>query len=384
MATRRALKPVETGPDLKETIAGAVQEELHSLLSEDTFSAETLNPALAAIYQEMGYGEGEDGNPTVHVSMLDADVKGNEANIWKGDPDEYDLEALAKKFGSGQYRVRIYMTRPDGQRIHKANKVFVWKLSREDEAKLKAPATTTTVPLEVTVTTAVAEAMKTFLPHMHAPAAAPAQSPMEVMQMAIQMAKVMSPAPQPQVNPMDMMRSMAEMMAIMRPEQNDEPIARGGNAGTNDLILAIINKFGPLFSNALMQNMPPQAQTMSVVPAEQISYQAPAEANNAPAGVTEPATPTEQETDVNFLAMQKLKMGVGFLIGQCKAGGLPETYAEVVLDSVPPETIDQLLKEGDPYAWLLSIVPDVKEHEAWFKALFAECKAIVALPPDET
>ena len=77
----------------------------------------------------------------------------------------------------------------------------------------------------------------------------------------------------------------------------------------------------------------------------------------------------------------KLKMGLSFLVQQCKLGGEAGTYAEVVLDSVPADTMSELLKLPDPIAYLANFTPEVASHRAWFEALMQECREMLS---DET
>lgn len=346
-------------------------------LDDYAFSAESLNPSLQALYEEMGVNE--NGDAVVHVSLLDGDGKGNEASIWRGDPDSYDLEALAKKFGSGQYRVRIYVKTLEGKRVHKANKVFFWKLSPEDEQKRFAPVAT---EKPVDIGAAVAEAMRGILPALQTVQAPPVDQ-MQMMRNTIELMKVMQPQnTAPPIDQMTVMRQTIEMMNSMRPEPSDEPIARGGNAGTNDLILAMINRFGPLFAGALSQNMGQPAQAAIAVADNAVGeYVAPLQIqqNVQP---QQDIQPQPESADMNAVVTMQLKAGIGWIISQCNAGGLPETYAEVVIDTIPPESLKQLLAEPDTFAWLANIEPKVREHEEWFKSLLTEVKNIVTDTPE--
>ncbi len=76
----------------------------------------------------------------------------------------------------------------------------------------------------------------------------------------------------------------------------------------------------------------------------------------------------------------KLKMGIGFLLMQCNAGGAPETYAEVVLDSVPAEAVQALLAQPDPIAWLAAIEPKVQQPEnvEWFRSLIEAVREMLS------
>ena len=127
MARKKDATEIETAAN-----AGAVS----ATEFEDIFNFDSLNPALETIKAELQITG--DADVTVHVSKLNADENGTEMNVWRGDPDSYDLEQIAKKFGSGQYRVMVYMRIPSGQKVRKLNKVMAWLLSPEDEQRRKS------------------------------------------------------------------------------------------------------------------------------------------------------------------------------------------------------------------------------------------------------
>lgn len=333
---------------------------------ETTFSAETLNPALESLYAEMGITEG--GEATVHISMLDADGRGGEANIWRGDPDNYDLEQIARKFGSGQYRVKVYVRIASGHKVQKGNKVFIWKLSPEDEAKRLAPPPSTQAPsvspeqIGAMITDGITKGLAAIMAHQAPP---PAVDPMAMLTQVMTLAKLMQPAPVAAVDPLDQMRKMAEINALMN-EGREAPAS--GKAGTNDVIITMIDKFGPAFAAVLSQN---KAAEQAV---QQPQLAAP-DANQ----------PTGE--DEMSIMQWKLKMGIEFLVQQCVAGGQPVTYAEVVMDSVPVETIEVWTKDDTSVtaaiAGFVQLVPDVAAHDVWFRELMKECKGLLEPePPD--
>ena len=205
--------------------------------------------------------------------------------------------------------------------------------------------------------------------------AAPAVTvnPMQNMREMIELFKVMQPQNvAPPVDQMSVLRNVIELQQLMKPDTDEAPV-RGG-AGTNDLILAMINKFGPLFAGALGQNMG------QPVPVEMPgSYPDPLAIEHQP-----PATPESktESDDMNAIAAMKLKMGLGWLVDQCKAGGFPETYAEVIIDSVPADTLKELLAAPSPLAVLAAVNPAVNDNAEWFTSLLAECKNILNAPPE--
>lgn len=349
-------------------------QQVISLLSDDSFNAESLNPALESLYAEMGMSD--EGSATVHITKINSDGRGGEAQIWRGDPENYDLERIAKSFGSGDYRVKVYVRIPTGQKVLKGNKVFTWLLSPEDEARRNMPQTLQSAQPAINpseLSRMITEGIRAALPP------APVVQPVDPMNMMKQFAEIMAimrpmtnEAPQvvPQQNPLAMMRDMAELMEMLR---GDSPPV--GSATGNDLMLKAIEKFAPLLSGVLAQGatippgMPPMQQ-MQAIP-QHVPQQAHIAPPVQPAQPMQ-AAPQSTEEDMNF----KLKMGLAFLRGQCDAGGAPETYAEVVLDSVPVESVQMLISSPDPVGYLAQFDPLIKNepYAAWFNELIDACK----------
>jgi len=371
MAT--ASRKAAPAPDPEPPVI-AVDTLRQLLLDDDTFSSESLNPALESLYVEMGVGDS--GEATVHVSKIDADNRGNEASIWKGDPDQYDLEQLARKFGSGQYRVKVYVRLPTGQKVVKANKTFAWLLSSEEEAARVAPKNPA-VDIGATVANAIAEALRPLSQQI----GVPAQSPMEMMRMAIDIAKAMAPPPQPATDPVSQMHNMMEMMKMMRELQDDaDPIDKGINASTADVVLGLINQFGPAFKQVFSQA---QQQQVGMGGQPAMLAQNPIPGQNS--GQQLPQQETMQVMPIpqnNNQAIEDLKKGLGMLKAFSTVGFAPEGYANMVLDQVPEETILEMMAQPDPVGQLAAIDPDLNNepHKTWFNALLTECKAILQEP----
>ena len=325
---------------------------------DEIYNAEQVNEYLESVYSELGI-EG-DVDATVHVTQFQDN--GMEAHVWRGDPADYDLEAIAKKFGSGQYRVKVYVRDPStGKKPQRANRVIAWKLTPDEDQRIKqglsaVPPLTAPASQIVLTPEAIALAVKNALP---APTA-PQMNPMELMRSFADVVKTMMPAPAPQnnaVSPMEVMRLFAN---VMRESREAEPIERGINAGPGDIFLRLIDKFAPLFEKTLA-GQPGQPQL------------------NAPAQPGQPQQPQVTEQDEMNL---RLKMGLAFLIAQAEAGNDATTYADVVLDNVPDEALSALAKSDNWFDELSAVEPKIRQHRQWFTDLMNEVRE--ALKDDET
>lgn len=325
---------------------------------DEIYSAEPLNEYLESVYSELGI-EGEI-DATVHVTQFQDN--GMEAHIWRGDPADYDLESLAKKFGSGQYRVKVYVRDPNtGKKPQRANRVIAWKLTPDEDARIKqglnaVPPLSAPTPAPLLTADAIALAVKNALP---APVVAPQINPMELMKSIGEVMRSFAPQPQQNsVSPMEVMRLFAN---VMRESRDAEPIERGVNAGPGDIFLRLIDKFAPLFEKTL-------AGQASATP--QL---------NAPAQTGQPPQPQLTEQDEMNL---RLKMGLAFLVAQAEAGNDATTYADVVLDNVPDEALEALAKNENWFDELSAVEPKIRQHRQWFVTLMNEVRE--ALKDEET
>ncbi len=344
--------------------------EIHNELEEMRAELEALeeaekppvNEALETLYAEMEI-TGDLESARVFVSKLNFDGANNEARVWEGDAEAYNLERIAKKFGTGQYRVKVYVRIPTGQRVQKASKVYGYKLSREDEERLNAPVTQPSQSGGLTV--ADVETMFARFAAQMQPAPVAQPNPLAMMKELAEVMKVMTPAPA-QPGGMGQMRDMIEIVQLMR--ESSDPIERGVNASTSDVLLKMVEKFGPLMAGALQMQQP---QNMAQAPAPQL--QAPPQENPAP---------ISQEDEMSKLQEAQLKMGLGYLVTMAEHAAPPETYAAVILDYAPEENLNQLLAiPGGPIEALARLEPRVKNHVAWFEQVFVELRALM-LPDD--
>lgn len=360
MATSRQLKTIDNEPD-REQITEALAALRHELLDEDTFTGEALTPGLESLYAELGVTDGAEA--TVFVTLEDADGKGNAAGIWKGEPEDFNLEGLAKKFGSGAYRVKVYVKIPGGPKSMRANKLYHWKLSPEDEAKRLNPTAPAQQVTQGDIAKAVAEAMRGILPMLQSPA----QPAMNMREM-IDLFRVMQP-PVQQIDPMAMLKLGVEMSAA---RNQNEPTTREPGSNTNDVIVTLIEKFGSPIAQMVTQAQNRQGNNTPLI------------APVAQAPQTEYINETTQQEpqDMNIIAEMKLKAGISFLISQAAAGNPVSTSAELIIDNVPADTLHQVLASPDPVAWLASFNSDVTAHQDWFKEMLDEVKNILNEPPE--
>lgn len=119
----------------KPAVKAAATEEISPIDLEGAYTAEPISEALSALYSEMGI-EGELASfVTVHKVLPDSQ---KEARVWKDSVDKYDLDAIAKRFGSGEYTVRVYVQREDRSYSCRGSKSFHMMLDAADDARIAA------------------------------------------------------------------------------------------------------------------------------------------------------------------------------------------------------------------------------------------------------
>lgn len=368
MATKKQIDAAEA--EAREELKRSAAEQGTAFsFTDDTLSAETLNPALESLYAELGIGAAQQ-EATVHISLLDSDGKGTEANVWRGDPDDYDLESLAKRFGSGQYRVKLYVKIETGQKVLKANKIFAWKLSRDEEAALLAPLTVPIQQMQMQPQQDIAAIVSAVMAQMR-----PVETvnPMVQLKELAEVMQAMQPKHAPAaVDQMGMMRNTIELISMAKEMAGG---GGGGETNSNDLLMAAMKNFAPVFTQVIGQKVAQDAQQAQQ--AQQLPQAVPPA--QLPGAV--PVAPiTEEQKEMNL----KLVSGLSFLCMMAKNGAAHETYAEMVLDNVPPDTLESLMANPDPVAFLGNFHADVLNHRAWFEAVIAECRTILSDATEES
>lgn len=325
------------------------ERQAGALELDEIYSAEQLSPALAALYSELDIEE--TGQVKVFVSkLLD---NGKDARIWQGPPADYDVVALSKRFGSGDYRVKVYVPRGDDRApVMRGNKVFTMVLDPAEDASLKREREGTLQPhsgavlTAETIAAAVTQAIKAALP---APVA-PAVNPLDIIKGLADVFKNMMPAQPQGLNALDALKTAASIFKEMRgPDDEREPLDRGVNASGMDVFMKLIDKFGPALLAAAGQPQPQPGQPALPAP--------------APAQAAGNAQPAEDE------AMIKFRMALAFLVQQAQADNDPTTYAGMILDNIAEPDLDTLLKNEQWLEYLASFEPRVMNQQKWFKEL---------------
>lgn len=362
-------------------------------LLDEVFDARALNPALEALYGELGIGpDGQD--TTVFVSYFLPD--GKEARVWDGAPDDYNLMDTARKHGSGDYRVKLYGRVESGHKvpITGANKVFSIRLTAEEDARIKharenpplQPASGVAGGVSMTpeqIRLMIVEGIRAAIP---APVQTPVLNPLDIVRAVGDIFKSVQPAPNA-ASAFPVGELMRGVFGIMKEagaaRGNNEDDDRRPSRGSNiyDIWGRVVDKAIPLLETLAQRGTlgapmpqanvnPAGAPTLTLVPGA-ASNNVNANTNAAHAGAE---TAHFAGTPEELAAMNAMKTGIAYLVAQADAGHDPVTYADVVQDNVPEESLRALIAQPDVVAYLSALDPRVANHKDWFVELFNTIK----------
>lgn len=325
------------------------------------YTAEELNPALLQMYAELGITG--DPDTTVHVAKVDANGKGDDANVWKGDPEQYDLESLAKKFGSGAYRVMVYVKIESGQKVRKVNKVLHWMLSPEDEQKrltaLNPPAPVIAPQQDILgVVAAMMAAMTENTNKLIAAMQKPESDPLKTLEGVKAIAALVTPPRQPDTFG-DALKMMDTVMGLRDKFAPPEKlVSDDGEVSLPNLFMMALKEFKSMRTG---QTATPE-----------VSNKTPDNVVALPVNSNEPPL-TEEEQELNIVMNFYLKAAN-------KAASLnenPAEYAETIYSVIPEDILKMICTEDSWFSQLVKAAPACAQYEVWYRSVGEKLKALM-------
>ena len=326
---------------------------------QDYVDFQSLNPALEQIRADLNITG--DGDVTCHVSKLDADSKGTEFKVWQGDPDEYNLEAIAKRFGSGQYRIMVYMKIPSGHKVRQINKVQALMLSPEDEARVvaaRAAALNPPEPRQQDNSNALASVMVQGFQQLGELIVKATQKP-EVDPMAQMTAlagvikTIMPSAPAAPTDPLSGFASMLNMVKAFNDVTGagKSNIPEGADSSTA-LMMAGMDMFKPIVQKALEQKAGQVQQPINGQPLPQIG---------APIA---PVAASDESEDFMLFKLQLKAANKMAAQGRDVAD-----FADQIYPMLPDNILHGMALDPQWFAYLVKAVPECEQHQAWYSAV---------------
>jgi hypothetical protein len=326
-------------------------------------TGEMLNPALEAIYAEMGVDER--GKIKLYITKLVEDT-GKEARVWEGPPSDYDLMAVARRFGSGDYRVKLYVPHETGRIVLGGNQLFTILLDPSEDAKIAA--------------------LRKGMPDVQQNAAPQVLTP-ESLALAIAGAiKAAMPAP---VDPFQQMTVLAGIMKQLMPAQ--QTVAPAGTSFAETLTAAkslidISRGFTPPVDADGRTDVKGVALSRGIDLVARMFEKGLEQGKPNPGGNPEqpalaaPSAPSEQRNTVTLTEEQKeelemMRLQIRLVNREAKANADPVQLAEKYYDDLPDAVFDLIVLEPKWFEVLCQNVPDCAQYKDWYEKMRA---AIIA------
>jgi hypothetical protein len=329
---------------------------------QDYIDFQSLNPALEQIRADLNITG--DADVTCHVSKLDADGKGTEFKVWTGDPDEYNLEAIAKRFGSGQYRIMVYMKIPSGHKVRQINKVQALMLSPEDEARVIAARAAAANPPEVkqsdnginSLAGVMVQGFQQLGELIAKTNAAPQVDPLQQMQALAGIMRTMMPAAAPPPAGPGFM----EMLNMVKTFNDVAGVGKASLPADADsstaLMMAGMDMFKPVIAKAMEQKANAPALAAPV----------PTSGDQSASRLTE-AQPIETDNEEFMLFKLQLKAA-----NKAAAHGADAAdFADTIFAILPDAVLQGMAFDPAWFEYLVKAVPDCGAHKAWYEQVRA-------------
>lgn len=321
---------------------------------------DSLAPALEIIRGELGI-EGE-LDSAVHVSRLNADGNGAEMKIWVGEPEEFDLESLAKRFGSGQYRVSVFVKKPAGPRVRYINKVQGWKLDPADELRLEAIRNPPPPAPPPDTAAMLREMMTGFQSTIAGIMTAPKADPFDALGKLAGIMRDLNPP----AAPVALAPAQPDFMSVLNMVKTFNDVTGAGRSAMPEGASASET----LMLEAARSVLPALAQGLNKQAAQPQPQQAQA--------LAAPVMTDEQAEEEEKIMMLQLKLHAANRAAS--KGADSDEYAGTIYDAFDDDDVITLCNNPNWFAQLCELVPGCKAHELWYRNVHA---AIVTIARED-
>lgn len=345
----------------KATQADSVLPESTGIDLTGLETGEELNPALQAIYAEMG--QDEFGKIKVYIYKIIPET-GKEPRIWEGPPGDYDLMTTAKRFGSGDYRVKLYVPHSSGRIVVGGNQVFPILLDPAEDQKIvemregRAPAQLAAVAAQPALTPeslaiAIAGALKAAMP-------APVDAFAQLDKIAGIMSKIMPTQATVQPAGNTFMETLGAAKALMELTRGFSPPVDGeGRTDVKGMALARgIDVLARMFEKSIEQGKPADAGNAP----KAIAAVASGEGEQANAETAE--LMQEQKEELEMLRLQ-----IRMVNRQAAANAEIDKLVEDYYGDLPDQVFDLLVLEPKWFEMLCANVPECAQYKDWYERM---------------
>ena len=331
----------------------------------DLIDADTLRPVILQTRARMGIPDAAQSQ--IYVYRINADGEGHDARVWEGtDPDSFNLKSIALKFGSGGYRIAVYMPDDAGISAIRINNIQHILLTAEEQAKVNAaheaaknpaPAAHGGGDFQGAVQTMMAGFQSTVAQILDAHKAAPPPDPFAMVERLAGVMKAMAPAPVAQTaDPMSNIKSTLELIALLKGAAGGD-----GMSASEQLLMKAADSFLPAVAAGLsgkQSNAPAAgAAGAAALPAPVMTEQI-----------------DEEENDMKVMAQlkfQAFKMQLKAANKAAARGVKAADYADTIYDAFEDDDIRGLATEAAWFDLMCNAVPECAPHKVWYEAVRA-------------
>lgn len=360
MATARKTPAAPVKPNPRAPGLGAA--EAVDDVGDETPKADPLDE-LNSLMAELA------GSVSSNVTVYRTGRGVQRAYVFKCDAASFSLDVLRDKYNGGEFQ--LFITR-DG---------VLWK--------------------NRTVTIEPPQAVRDPTPPQAHPADALAllredlRKQNEAMTAVLRTLAAPPPPPRPfleGVNIMELVQGAGVLLNLLRPPTPSTPSpdtyvtalikgielarevkAEGGDGDTS--LMGVVKEMlrSPLLATAIQATATQAQAAPPPRPTPQIPQRPRPPASPQPAAAPTPTPAPPAESFAGETVDPMLKMYVGLLVSKAAAQADTGMYADLILDNLTDDQLNQLLDaQPTPVDWLATIDPAVLLHRAWFEAVLAE------------
>jgi hypothetical protein len=379
-------KPSNRNPQIADERLALVDRETGEIIQGATYAPDEIedDPTLKVLAELGAAGHG------AHVNVYREAVRpgGPEAFLGKWAAAEFTLEDLKARYGGGTFRVRGYRPRREGESGPNNMRLFVNERVLIEQAKDDLPSLAVTPRNDPDMLGAIRlmieannENTRRILEAMAASRAAPISEDAILDKLAKY--KTLFGGNDGGFSPDRMIGFLTSVVGAATGMKELVGDSAGKETNELDILGKAIDKFGEPIAEAIANFA---GKPRAALPAPTGATVRPPNTHPAqsPQHHIQPQPqPQQPEEDVNIIFRTMVAGHLKTLCAKAAAQGDPVLYAELIVDEVPEDKLQELLGVPDWFDKLCAIEPNVRNYPAWFGELAGEVTAILQAPPED-
>lgn len=342
------------------------------LLNEESEIEQTQDEALQDVLNQLDESE---GTARVIVYRSSKDRGSNDSYCGEFTPGNFSLEEIRRKFGGGEYRVRVLGNRG---RIKANKRINIEAIQNENINVAPVVAVQNTDKLAEIMANGFAQLGLMFQNQQnHQP---PAPNRREMLDELLVFKQLFSGNENQQPAQTDPLTTFLKGVEFAKAVTPREP-----GATDSDVMMGLLDKFGPVIANAVLSGNNQQSNDNQNVPAIPAIPLSPAKSiqneqriNTVDSVVTN--NPTNNGDDMNVMQTAMLKQSLNFLCMKASSNSDPVLYADLVIDNIPEDQLTVFIGRNDWLSHLAVFEPKVKDYQEWFNQLKQAVTEVLTSP----